>query len=81
MKENMIRKLTSRKFWLAVTAFISMLVVALGYTDSQAAKVTALIMAGADVIAYIIGEGMADSAPTNVTLNTTNTTEETDDLK
>lgn len=56
------RKLTSRKFWMALASFISMIVVALGYSEGEASKVAALIMAGASVIAYIIGEGLADSS-------------------
>lgn len=56
-----VRKLTSRKFWLAVANFVTMLIVALGGTDNQAAQVSALIIAGATVIAYIIGEGLVDA--------------------
>ena len=56
-----VRKLTSRKFWTAVASFVSMMIVACGGTDNQATQVTALIMAGATVISYIIGEGMTDS--------------------
>lgn len=54
------RKLTSRKFWTAVASFVSMMVVALGGTENSATQVAALIMAGASVIAYIIGEGLTD---------------------
>lgn len=60
-KQDIIRKLTSRKFWVAVSGFVAMLIVALGYAEDTATQVTALIMAGAEVIAYIIGEGLADS--------------------
>ena len=56
------RKLTSRKFWLAVAEFVTMLVVAMGQTEQTAARVAALIMAGAGVVAYIVGEGLADAA-------------------
>ncbi len=56
------RKLTSRKFWSALATFISMLVVALKGSDELAVQITALIMAGAAVIAYIIGEGLTDAA-------------------
>lgn len=59
---NWVRKLTSRKFWTAVASFVSMMIVACGGTDNQATQITALIMAGAAVVAYIIGEGMTDSA-------------------
>lgn len=59
---NWVRKLTSRKFWAAVASFVSMMIVATGGTESIAMQVTALIMAGASVIAYIIGEGLTDVA-------------------
>ena len=59
-KINWKRKLTSRKLWAAAASFASMLIVATGGTESVAAQVTALIMAGASVIAYIIGEGLTE---------------------
>lgn len=59
---NWSKKLTSRKLWTAVASFVSMMIVACGGAESQAAQVTALIMAGASVIAYIIGEGLTDAA-------------------
>lgn len=59
------RKLTSRKLWTAVASFVSMMMVATGTTENAAAQVTALIMAGASAIAYIIGEGLTDSSNIN----------------
>lgn len=56
------RKLTSRKFWVAVAEFVAMLIVALHGSQETATQVVALIMAGAGVIAYIVGEGLADAA-------------------
>lgn len=56
------RKLTSRKFWMAIAGFVSMLVVAFGGSENQATQITSLIMAGAAVVAYIIGEGLADAS-------------------
>lgn len=61
-KEDIIRKLTSRKLWLAVAQFISMLIVAFRGTQETATQVAALIMAGAGVVAFIVGEGLADAA-------------------
>lgn len=61
MKIDWKRKLTSRKLWLSVASFVSMLLVALNYTDSQASQIAALIMAGASIIGYVLGEGLADS--------------------
>lgn len=60
-KEIWIRKLTSRKFWLSLASFVSMLVVFFGGSENEATQVAALIMAGATVIGYAIGEGLADS--------------------
>lgn len=54
------RKLTSRKFWLAVATFVSMLLIFFNVDKGTAEQVTALIMAGATVIGYVIGEGLAD---------------------
>lgn len=62
---NWVRKLTSRKFWAAVASFVSMMIVAFGGTENTATQVAALIMAGASVVAYIIGEGLADAANAN----------------
>ena len=56
------RKLTSRKFWMAIAGSVSMLFVAFGGSESLAEQITALIMAGAAVVAYIIGEGLADAS-------------------
>lgn len=61
-KIDWVRKLTSRKLWAAVASFVSMLIIALGGAEVQATQVTALIMAGASIIAYIIGEGLTDAA-------------------
>lgn len=55
-------KLTSRKFWAAVAEFVTMMFIALGGTQETATQITALIMAGAAVIAYIVGEGLIDAA-------------------
>ena len=61
-KKDIIRKLTSRKLWLSIASFVSMMAVALGRSENEAAQLSALIIAGATVIAYIVGEGLIDSA-------------------
>lgn len=61
-KIDWVRKLTSRKLWTAVASFVSMMIVATGGAENTATQVTALIMAGASVVAYIIGEGLTDVA-------------------
>jgi hypothetical protein len=61
-KIDWVRKLTSRKFWAAICEFVAMLIVAMNGSQEQATKITALIMAGAAVIAFMIGEGLVDAA-------------------
>lgn len=62
MKIDWKRKLTSRKLWMSVASFVSMLMIYFGHAESEAAQVAALIIAGATVIGYVIGEGLADSS-------------------
>lgn len=59
-KIDWTRKLTSRKFWLSIASFVTMLLIALGKSEATATQVTSIIMAGATVIGYTIGEGLAD---------------------
>ncbi len=58
-------KLTSRKFWAAVVGFITAIMVAFNVPDLTIEQVTAIVTAGATLIAYIIGEGMVDAARIN----------------
>ena len=62
MQYVLVRTHAARKLWSAVASFISMLIVALKGTDELAVQITALIMGGAAIIAYIIGEGLTDAA-------------------
>lgn len=61
--ETLKRKLTSRKLWVSIGNFVSMMLVFCNYPESTATQVAALIMAGGSVIAYIIAEGLTDSTP------------------
>lgn len=58
--KNIKRKLTSRKLWMSVASFVSMLMIYFGHAESEASQVAALIMAGASIVGYVIGEGLAD---------------------
>lgn len=55
-------KLTSRKFWLSVATFVTMLIIYFTGDTENAEKISAIIMAGATVIGYVISEGLTDSA-------------------
>lgn len=61
-KETIIRKLTSRKLWVAVAGFVAGLYVALGGTAETADTISGLIMAGASVVGYVLAEGLVDAA-------------------
>ena len=64
------RKLTSRKFWAAVVGFITPIMIAAGAGDNEITQVAAIVMGGATLIAYIIGEGLVDSASTDLVIDT-----------
>lgn len=60
-KSDIIRKLTSRKFWVALAALVSG-IVAVFCGDKTAQIVGGLILQTAAVIVYVFGEGMVDAA-------------------
>jgi len=74
MQINWKRKLTSRKFWVAIVGFVTPLMLAFGMTESETTKVAAMIMGGGNLIAYIIGEGMVDSSRVQAETKSTITT-------
>ena len=65
MKKELIKKLTSRKFWVALIGFVTPLIIAFGVSEAQAAQIAGIITSGASVVAYIIGEGLVDSRQSN----------------
>ena len=62
MKIDWKRKLTSRKFWLAVAGFVTGLILAFNGSTETAETVGGCIMALGSVVAYILGEGLTDAA-------------------
>ena len=60
-KINWKQKLTSRKMWMSVAAFVSAVLVCVGMNDNDIAQITSIIMAGATMIAYFLGEGLVDA--------------------
>lgn len=61
-KADIIRKLTSRKLWVAVAGFVSGLIIAFDGDAETAETVSGLILQGASVLGYIIAEGISDAA-------------------
>lgn len=61
-KDALIRKLTSRKLWAAVSAFVSGLIVSFGGDADTAETVAGVILQGAAVLGYLLAEGLTDYA-------------------
>ena len=58
------RKLSSRKFWIAVAGLISGLILAFGGSEAAAETVSGVVMSTASVVGYLLAEGLADSTHT-----------------
>lgn len=55
-------KLTSRKFWMAVIGLISGILLAFKVDAQTVETISGVVLSAGSVIAYIIGEGLADAA-------------------
>lgn len=61
-KIDWIKKLTSRKFWVALVGFITSLLIAFNVDEGSIQQITSIIMSGATLIAYILAEGLVDAS-------------------
>lgn len=66
-KEDLMRKLGSRKFWACITAVIVSLVAFTKATPETTERVVALIGAIGGLSVYMLSEGMADSKNESIT--------------
>ncbi|MGF9909419.1 hypothetical protein [Brevibacillus porteri] len=62
MNEEFKRKLSSRKLWMALAAFITSVLVLFGTDGDTITNVTAMIMALGSVVGYIVAEAYVDGA-------------------
>ncbi|WP_409175638.1 hypothetical protein [Brevibacillus fortis] len=60
MNEEFKRKLSSRKLWMALAAFITSVLVLFGMDGDTITKVAAMVMALGSVTAYTLAEGYVD---------------------
>jgi len=60
-KIDWARKLTSRKFWVAVVGLVTSTLLVFGVAESETAQIAGIIMQAATVLGYIIGEGLTDA--------------------
>ena len=61
-KQDWIRKLVSRKFWVCLAGLITGIVSFLKQPTTDAATISSLVMALGSVIAYVVAEGLVDAA-------------------
>ena len=66
-KQDILRKLSSRKFWAALAVFVSSLVMAVGCSQNTAERITCVISAFGAMVVYILSEAAVDAVnkPTN----------------
>jgi uncharacterized membrane protein len=62
MKINWKAKLSSRKFWAAAIGFVTSIMMVLKVDQLTIEQITGVITACATLIAYIVAEGIVDSA-------------------
>lgn len=61
MKEQIFRKLTSRKFWVGVSGIVSGLVLIFGFADTSAETIAGAILTIGSAVGYMISEGIVDA--------------------
>lgn len=66
-KEDLIRKLGSRKFWACVSAVIIALIAFFNASPETTERIVALVSAVGGLCIYMLSEGIADSKQTDVT--------------
>lgn len=61
MSNDLKRKLSSRKFWAALSGFVCAAALAFGVADSAVSQAAAVISAAGVLAAYILGEAHIDA--------------------
>lgn len=74
---NVIRKLTSRKLWLAIAGVTTGIAMILGVNGSDITSIAGAVTALASVITYIITEGKIDAESVKTAVENTQSAVET----
>lgn len=61
MKQTIINKLTSRKFWIGVAGVISGLVIIFGFADTDVETISGAVITIGSAIGYMIAESRVDA--------------------
>ena len=62
MKLDWIRKLTSRKFWVAIVGLVTSMLLIFGVAESDVSQIAGIIMQAATVLGYLLAEGLTDAS-------------------
>lgn len=62
MKINWKQKLSSRKFWAAVSGVVISIMIIFGADSGSQERITGAITATGTLVCYILAEGVADTA-------------------
>lgn len=60
-KIDWARKLSSRKFWLALAGLVTGLIIYFGGSQEEATAIEGIIMAISSIVVYLFAEGAADA--------------------
>ena len=62
MKQTILQKLMSRKFWVAVAGIVSGLVMIFDYAETDAETIAGAVLTIGSAVAYMVAEGVIDAA-------------------
>ena len=69
MKEKMLKKITSRKFWVAVSMIVSGLLMMFGFAETSVETIAGAVIAIGGAVGYMIAEGMIDAKNVGVIID------------
>lgn len=72
-----MKKLASRKFWVAISQIVAGLLIVFNFTDSTATVISGAIVSLSSAIIYIVTEGKIDAASVSQAVNDVQTAVET----
>ena len=55
-----MKKLKSRKLWMSIAGLVVMLIIFFGGNPETATQVSAIIVAGGCIVAYVLGQAWCD---------------------
>lgn len=65
MKNNLMKKLSSRKLWAALVGVVVGLAAAFGIDGNDYTEIAGIVTSAVSIVAYIFAEGSVDAAAVN----------------